>query len=86
MTDSFRDVSFLVTGGARGIGRRLVTTFVGYGAKVTFVDMDEAAAEETVELAGAPERVRFLRADVSDPDGAQSAVEALDQVTGQPWA
>ena len=64
----FQDVSFLITGGARGIGRELVRVFVGEGAFVTFADLHEEAAAETMELVGAPDRVRFVAADIGSAE------------------
>ena len=46
------------------------------GAKVTFTGSNAAAAEETRTASGAPERVQFVAADVSDPAAAEMAVDA----------
>jgi short-subunit dehydrogenase len=42
----------LVTGGGSGMGRELVLQLVAKGAKVITIDINEAALEETMELAG----------------------------------
>jgi 3-oxoacyl-[acyl-carrier protein] reductase len=72
----FQDVSILVTGGARGIGRAIVTSFVKRGAKVTFVDLDPETAQACIEASGAPDRCRFVQADISSAEGADQAVTA----------
>jgi 3-oxoacyl-[acyl-carrier protein] reductase len=69
-------VSALVTGGTRGIGRAVVLAFAADGATVTFTGTNDEAAAETVRLSGAPDRVRYAKADVTDPLAAKRAVEA----------
>jgi 3-oxoacyl-[acyl-carrier protein] reductase len=72
----FDGVSCLVTGGTRGIGRAIVGVLASRGAKVTFTGTNAKAAEETIAQSGAPERCRFLEADVGGADAAERAVEA----------
>ncbi|MDA1193843.1 MAG: 3-oxoacyl-[acyl-carrier-protein] reductase [Planctomycetota bacterium] len=73
---SFADVSVLVTGGTRGIGRAIVGAFASAGAKVTFTGTNDAAATEAAAASGAPDRCHFVKADVSSADGCQAAVDA----------
>jgi len=40
----------IVTGGARGIGAKIVERFSEHGARVAVVDIDQAAAEETAKV------------------------------------
>jgi len=68
--------SALVTGGTRGIGRAIVVALAQRGAKVTFTGSNAQAAEEARAASGAPERVSFVAADVSDPAACDRAVEA----------
>jgi 3-oxoacyl-[acyl-carrier protein] reductase len=77
----FQDVSVLVTGGARGIGRDLVTHFASEGAKVTFADLNDEAAAETVQQAGA-DRCRYVSANIATPEGAEAAVAAALELGG----
>lgn len=44
--------TFVVTGGGNGIGRELVLLLLEKGARVAAVDINEAALQKTVELAG----------------------------------
>ena len=48
----------LVTGAGAGIGRAVALALARAGASVVAVDLDEAAAEETVRLAGGGKAVR----------------------------
>lgn len=73
---SFEGVSVLVTGGTRGIGRAIVTSFVAQGAHVTFTGSNEEAAAATAEASGAPDRCRFVAGDVSEAAHADEAVKA----------
>jgi len=76
VSESFDGVSVLVTGGTRGIGRALVATFAQAGARVTFTGTNDAAAAEAVTAAGAGDRVRYVKADVSVPAEVKAAVDA----------
>jgi NAD(P)-dependent dehydrogenase (short-subunit alcohol dehydrogenase family) len=60
----------MVTGAGAGIGRAVVLALAREGARVVVVDVHEAAAEETVRLAGAGTAVR---ADVTDDDELRAA-------------
>jgi len=41
---SLRDVVVLITGGASGIGAAMVEHFASQGARVAFIDVDDASA------------------------------------------
>ena len=87
MTDatypSLRDAVVLVTGGATGIGAAIVRAFAGQGARVGFVDFDEAAAADLVaELDGGGATIRFAAADLREIDELKGAFAALDAQLG----
>jgi 2-dehydro-3-deoxy-L-rhamnonate dehydrogenase (NAD+) len=67
----FEGKSAIVTGGARGIGRAIVTRLASEGAKVLIADIDEAAATAAAgEIAGAT----AYKLDVTSNDSWQGAV------------
>lgn len=73
MTSALEDRVAIITGGASGIGRASVLSFVQQGARVVIADLDEARARETIEVAGA-DRVRFQRCDVSKEADVKAVV------------
>ncbi|HZE46080.1 MAG TPA: SDR family oxidoreductase [Xanthobacteraceae bacterium] len=69
---SLRDRVVFISGGGSGIGASIVEHFVEQGAKVAFVDVDEAASTALVKrLDGKP---LFLRCDVRDVKAYQAAI------------
>lgn len=69
----------LITGGATGIGASLVQAFVEQGAKVGFLDIDEAAA---IELLTRMPGAHFAAADVRDIAALQAAIDTLAGALG----
>jgi NAD(P)-dependent dehydrogenase (short-subunit alcohol dehydrogenase family) len=63
---------FLVTGGARGIGRAIVKRLADDGARVCVVDSDGAAGLDAAREYG--ERVTFVRANVASERDVRRAV------------
>jgi NAD(P)-dependent dehydrogenase (short-subunit alcohol dehydrogenase family) len=67
----------LISGGASGIGAHMVREFAAQGARVTFLDIDDAAAGRLCdEVAGA----RFIRCDITDIPALRAAVAAAGEV------
>ena len=67
----------LISGGASGIGAHMVREFAGQGARVTFLDIDAAAAGKLCdEVAG----VRFIACDITDIPALRTAVAAAGEV------
>ena len=71
----------LVTGGAQGIGRAIVEKLAREGARVTFVDLEEAAGAAVArELGG---EVAFRRADVTREREVKDATEEIVRRAGR---
>ena len=74
-----------VTGAGRGIGAAIAIRLASDGHDVAVIDLDEAAAEttvETIERAGG--KAIAVGVDVSDELGVQSAVERVAEDLGPP--
>jgi NAD(P)-dependent dehydrogenase (short-subunit alcohol dehydrogenase family) len=54
----------LVTGGARGIGAAIVAKALAEGARVSIIDLEEAAGRELLVVLGAGKRALFSNGDV----------------------
>ena len=65
----------LITGATGGIGRAASKLFADEGARVVLVDLDESALQDAVQSIGA-DRASYHAADVTQPDQAQSYVQA----------
>ena len=68
----------LVTGGASGLGAATVRALVGKGAKALIVDRDEAKGQALAAELGAS--AAFAKADVTDADQVQAAIEAAQKL------
>jgi len=64
--------TFLITGGASGLGAACAAEFAGAGANVVIVDVNERGADLAKELGGS---VAFAKADVTDSAQVQAAVD-----------
>jgi NAD(P)-dependent dehydrogenase (short-subunit alcohol dehydrogenase family) len=68
----------LVTGGAQGIGRAIVEKLAQEGARVGFLDLDEAGGAATAnELGARGPGVVFTRADVTREGEVKTAIEQV---------
>ncbi len=68
----------LVTGGASGLGRATVETFVDAGANVVIVDLPGSPGEEVAATLG--DAVRFAPADVRDTDAVTQALDVAAEL------
>ena len=72
---SLIDRSVLITGGASGIGASFVEHFAQQGARVAFLDVDDAGAQAVLAALGhARHRPRYLRCDLTDVAALQAAI------------
>ena len=72
-----KDHTFLITGGASGLGAACARRLVENGANVLIADVAQAQGEELAAALG--DRVRFARTDVTDEASTLSAIQlAID--------
>ena len=81
---SLKDRAVFVSGGGSGIGASIVEHFAAQGAKVAFVDIDEAASKALLsKIAGAGHPLPlFAKCDVRDIPAYQAAIAELASRTG----
>ena len=72
--------TFLVTGGASGLGGASVRQLHAHGGRVVIADLNETAGQALAAELG--ERVRFVKCDVSSEADGQAAVAAAVQAFG----
>ena len=72
--------SFLVTGGASGLGEAVVRAIVAQGGKVVIADLNETAGPALVAELG--DNTRFVRCDVTSGDEVQAAVNTAEKEFG----
>lgn len=72
--------SFLVTGGASGLGEAVVRAISRQGGQVVIADLNEDAGQTLVSELG--ENVRFVRCDVTSGDDVQAAVDLAEKDFG----
>jgi len=76
---SLKDRAVFISGGGSGIGASIVEHFAAQGAKVGFVDIDEAASKALsakIAAAGHPEPL-FAKCDVRDIPAYQAAITGM---------
>jgi NAD(P)-dependent dehydrogenase (short-subunit alcohol dehydrogenase family) len=80
---SLTDRSVFITGGGSGIGAAMVAAFAAQGARVAFVDIDEAGSLSLVEgLGDVKHQPVFLRCDLTDVRALQSAMNVAREKVG----
>ncbi|MDO1527607.1 SDR family oxidoreductase [Fulvimonas sp. R45] len=80
---SLQGRAVLVSGGATGIGAAFVEHFARQGARVAFLDVDEAGAQALLAgLDGVAHAPCFLRCDVTDLDMLRRSIDAAREHIG----
>ena len=80
---SLADRSVLITGGASGIGASFVEHFARQGARVGFIDIDDASAVALIEsLADVRHTPVFQHGDISDLDALAQSIDTLRTAVG----
>src|ERR1700674_2517454 len=76
---SLRDRVVVVTGGASGIGEKIVEQFAQQGAKVAFLDMQKEAGTELVKKisANGSTKPHFLSCDLTDIDALRGCLQRI---------
>ncbi|MBF0658722.1 SDR family NAD(P)-dependent oxidoreductase [Psychrobacter sp. NG25] len=72
--------SFLVTGGASGLGESVARAIVEQGGNVVIADLNESAGQTLVAELG--NNARFVRCDVTSGDEVQAAVDMAEREFG----
>jgi NAD(P)-dependent dehydrogenase (short-subunit alcohol dehydrogenase family) len=72
----FKDTSVLITGGGSGIGAALTEGFIAQGAKVAFIDIDQANSTALCDALESQysNRPLYINADLSNADAIKGAV------------
>ncbi|MDN6331740.1 MAG: 3-oxoacyl-ACP reductase, partial [Micrococcaceae bacterium] len=78
------DQLVLVTGGARGLGRHIVTAFAGQGARVIINYRQSAQAAQELASTLGPDRALAVQADVTDPAQVATMLETAQAHFGSP--
>ena len=72
--------TFIVTGGASGLGAACVRRCVALGARVLIADVNDSAGNALAAELGAA--VRYHRVDVTKPSDAQATIELAQREFG----
>ena len=81
----FKNKNVLVTGGGRGIGKRLALGFARLGARIALVARSKAEIDlARIEIEQVGGNALRIRADVTDPEQLTSAVDRARVVFGSP--
>lgn len=79
---SLKDRTVVVTGGGSGIGEAIVRQFVGQGARVGFIDIDDKASHQLLSSLPANANVHFEHADLRDIGALQRAIGGIREALG----
>ncbi|HEY1383361.1 MAG TPA: SDR family oxidoreductase [Dongiaceae bacterium] len=81
---SLRDKTVFVTGGGSGIGAAIVESFVDQGARVAFVDIDDAASQHLCRAVRAQYGTapHFTRCDIADVSALQATIDKVGRDLG----
>jgi NAD(P)-dependent dehydrogenase (short-subunit alcohol dehydrogenase family) len=72
--------SFLVTGGASGLGRAAAEAIVAAGGRVVLLDVNDEAGRSAEQAIGSA--ARFARADVTSEEQVQGAIDLARSAFG----
>ena len=72
----FKNKHAIITGGANGIGKSIVLTFLREGASVTVIDIDKASGEA---LQAENSNLSFYHGDIAEKEALERFIESLDK-------
>lgn len=72
--------SFLVTGGASGLGEAVVRAIIAQGGNVVIADLNESKGQSLANELG--DQARFVRCDITSGDDVQAAVDMAEEAFG----
>ena len=72
----------IVTGGASGIGKAVVTEFLKQKAFVAILDIDESALQQTINEVSGLGNVMSVVADITNREGIEDAVKKIESEWG----
>ncbi len=71
----FKDLTIIITGGAKGIGRACAEAFASEGGRVAIADIDAASANQVVQaIIDAGGKAMFVQCDISRSDDVQRLI------------
>lgn len=74
----------VITGAGSGVGRAAVKLWAEHGAKIIAADINLPSAEESIQLAGAPQgQIKAVECNVADPDSVDAAVALAVETFGR---
>ncbi len=79
---SLRNKRVFITGGASGIGAALVSHLIKQGARVAFVDIDDAAAKALQSQLNAGDNLRYSHCDIRDIEALKAQICAAGMAWG----
>jgi 3-oxoacyl-[acyl-carrier protein] reductase len=81
-----KDRVAIITGGARGIGKKISETFLAEGASVYIFDVNDEEGKRTVdELAGASgsSKINFFKVDITDEENVSRTIDGIIEKEGK---
>jgi 3-oxoacyl-[acyl-carrier protein] reductase len=76
----------IVTGGARGIGKKICEVFLAEGAMVYIFDVDESEGAKTVnelKKACCNSKISFFKVDITDEESVKNSIEEIINTEGK---
>src|SRR4030042_2919604 len=81
-----KDRVAVVTGGARGIGKKICETFLVEGASVYIFDINDEEGKKTVDelkKAGGKSKIGFFKVDITNETSVEQAIEKIIETEGK---